>query len=535
MNDHANRLRLATRMAHIEPFEVMEIQTLAREVEARGGDVIHVEIGEPDFRTPQPIVEAAKRALDGRNMYYTSALGLMELREAISRFYSQRYGLDVPASRIIVTAGSSAALLLAFGVLLDPGDEVLQSDPGYPCNRHFARTLGAVPRLANVGPASRYQMTADVARRHWSERTRAALVATPANPTGTMLTREEIRDLAKLAREKDGTLIVDEIYHGLVYDGAAPYTALEAGDDVFVINSFSVLADDRLAAGMAGGAASIRAREVESSRRTSHLALRGGAARGARMLRGRDARRSSARRRGWTSADASSFPRWSRSAFACRSSRRARSTSTPTRPRSRPTASRLRARSSPRRTWRSRRGAISGATSPSATSGSPIRRRSRASARPSRASENSSKGNADVARRHPRLPAFRAIILLFAFLTTQAILIRGPLDVRTVGLIGRTDLWYFGSAFAVLVTGFLRATLGAKGPDFYFNSWPIYAKLALFVAVGVISVKPTMAFIQWRRELDKDASWQVPADERARVRKLLMIEVHLAALIRSSP
>ena len=239
MNDHARRLQLAARMAHIEPFEVMEIQTLARKIEASGGDVIHVEIGEPDFRTPQPIVEAAKRALDGRNMYYTSALGLMELREAISRFYSQRYGLAVPASRIIVTAGSSAALLLAFGVLLDPGDEVLQSDPGYPCNRHFARTLGAVPRLANVGPASRYQMTAEVARRHWGERTRAALVATPANPTGTMLTREEIRDLAKLAREKDGTLIVDEIYHGLVYDGAAPYTALEAGDDVFVINSFS--------------------------------------------------------------------------------------------------------------------------------------------------------------------------------------------------------------------------------------------------------------------------------------------------------
>src|SRR5213075_2469303 len=165
------RKMLAARMAHIEAFEVMEIQTLARECEARDMDVIHLEIGEPDFRTPQPIVDAAKRALDEKRMYYTSALGLMELREAISRFYMQRYRIDVPASRIIVTAGSSAALLLAFGVLLDHGDEVLQSDPGYPCNRHFARTLGAVPRLANVGPASRYQMTAEVARRHWSERT----------------------------------------------------------------------------------------------------------------------------------------------------------------------------------------------------------------------------------------------------------------------------------------------------------------------------------------------------------------------------
>src|SRR5258706_4618982 len=124
MNARGNRLQLAARMAHIEPFEVMEIQTLARECEARGTDVIHMEIGEPDFRTPQPIVDAAKRALDGKPMFYTSALGLKELREAISRFYKERYGLDVPAGRVIVTAGSSAALLLAFGVLLDEGDEV---------------------------------------------------------------------------------------------------------------------------------------------------------------------------------------------------------------------------------------------------------------------------------------------------------------------------------------------------------------------------------------------------------------------------
>ena len=239
MNDLSSRLQLAARMAHIEPFEVMEIQTLARECEARGVDVIHLEIGEPDFRTPQPIVDAAKRALDAHRMYYTSALGLMELREAISRFYKDRYRLDVPASRIIVTAGSSAALLLAFGVLLDAGDEVLQADPSYPCNRHFARTLGAVPALAPVGPDSRYQMTAAVAREHWNARTRAVLVASPANPTGTMVTPQEILDMAALVREKGATLIVDEIYHGLVYDGQPPHSALEAGDDVFVINSFS--------------------------------------------------------------------------------------------------------------------------------------------------------------------------------------------------------------------------------------------------------------------------------------------------------
>src|SRR5690349_18381328 len=160
MNDAA-RFHLASRMAHIEAFEVMEIQTLARQVEAEGRDVIHLEIGEPDFRTPQPVVEAAKRALDDHRMDYTSALGLVALREAIAGFYRTRHGIDVPADRIIVTAGSSAALLLAFGVLLDEGDEVLLADPGYPCNRHFIRTLGGVPVAIAVGPESRYQLNAD--------------------------------------------------------------------------------------------------------------------------------------------------------------------------------------------------------------------------------------------------------------------------------------------------------------------------------------------------------------------------------------
>jgi aspartate/methionine/tyrosine aminotransferase len=256
MNDAAHRIHIASRMALIEPFEVMEIQTLAREVEAQGKDVIHLEIGEPDFRTPAPIVEAAKRALDTKPMFYTSALGLAELREAISKFYRDRYGVDVPAARIIVTAGSSAALLLAFGVLLDPGDEVLLADPSYPCNRHFARTLGGVPRLIPVGPESRYQMNAEIARRNWSGKTRVAMVASPSNPTGTMVTPAEARDLAALVREKGATLLVDEIYHGLVYDeagspppdkvvrgqaawGRREHTAAEAGEDVFVINSFS--------------------------------------------------------------------------------------------------------------------------------------------------------------------------------------------------------------------------------------------------------------------------------------------------------
>jgi aspartate/methionine/tyrosine aminotransferase len=233
-----NETHVASRMAHIAPFEVMEIQTLAREVEARGQDVVHLEIGEPDFRTPRPVAEAAKRALDESPMFYTSALGLMALREAIAGWYAERYGVTVPASRVIVTAGSSAALLLAFGVLLDPGDEVLLTDPAYPCNRHFARTLGAVPRPIAVGPETRYQLTPQLARRHWGERTRMAMVASPSNPTGTMVAPDEIAGLAALAREKRGALLADEIYHGLTY-GLDARTAAEAGEDVFVINSFS--------------------------------------------------------------------------------------------------------------------------------------------------------------------------------------------------------------------------------------------------------------------------------------------------------
>jgi len=238
MDDHASRLRVASRMASIEPFEVMEIQTLARNLEAQGRDVIHLEIGEPDFTTPAPVVDAARRALDAMPMFYTSALGIPALREAISRFYRERYRVEVPAERIVVTAGSSAALLLAFGVLLDAGDEVLLSDPGYPCNRHFVHALGGLPRLVPVDSRSRYQLTPDLADEAWTPRTRIAMVASPSNPTGTLVEPGEIAALAAMARERGATLLVDEIYHGLTY-GRDARTALEAGDDVFVINSFS--------------------------------------------------------------------------------------------------------------------------------------------------------------------------------------------------------------------------------------------------------------------------------------------------------
>src|SRR5215831_196796 len=202
MNDVSAPLRAAARMAHIAPFEVMEIQKLARELEAQGRDIVRLEIGEPDFRTPGPVVEAAKRALDTEGMFYTSALGLVKLREAIARWYAERYKVDVPASRVIVTAGSSGALLLAFGVLLDAGAEVLLADPAYPCNRHFVRTLGAVPRGIAVGGDTRYQLTAALVDRHWGPATRMAMVASPSNPTGTLIEHEEMARIAEVARAK---------------------------------------------------------------------------------------------------------------------------------------------------------------------------------------------------------------------------------------------------------------------------------------------------------------------------------------------
>lgn len=230
--------RLAGRMAHIAPFEVMEIQSRARQLEAAGHDVIHMEIGEPDFRTPQPVIDAAKRALDEHRMYYTSALGIRPLREAIAAFYASKYGVTVSPDRIIVTAGSSAALLLAFGVLLNPGDEVLMADPGYPCNRHFVRTLEGVPRTVPVGADTAYQLQHGHVARHWSERTVATLVASPSNPTGTLVAPDELRAIHRETAARGGTLIVDEIYQGLTY-GVEPSTALSLGDDLFVINSFS--------------------------------------------------------------------------------------------------------------------------------------------------------------------------------------------------------------------------------------------------------------------------------------------------------
>ncbi|HEX6793002.1 MAG TPA: pyridoxal phosphate-dependent aminotransferase [Casimicrobiaceae bacterium] len=230
--------RLAARVDDIEPFHVMEVQTAARALEAAGRDVVHMEIGEPDFPTPQPVLDAAQRAIAGGHLHYTSALGLPELREAIARHYAEHYRVEVAPERVVVTAGSSAALLLVMSLNVDRDDEILLTDPGYPCNRHFVRVLEGRPLGIPVGPETRYQLSADLVDRNWGRRTRGVLIASPSNPTGTTVPHDEMRRIAAVVARRGGTLIVDEIYLGLTY-GEAPRSVLEFAHDAFVVSSFS--------------------------------------------------------------------------------------------------------------------------------------------------------------------------------------------------------------------------------------------------------------------------------------------------------
>ena len=226
------------RMASIAPFHVMELLGHARTLEAQGRDIIHMEVGEPDFPTPEPIVEAAQRHLADGRVFYTPSLGLPELREAIAAFYATRYGVAVSPSRIVVTAGASGALLLALSCLVEAGSEWLLTDPGYPCNRNFVACTGGQPICMPVEAANKFQPTLDDVRNHWNQRTGGALFASPANPTGTMIDDATLASIADFVRSQGGTLIVDEIYHGLTY-GRDASTALQFGDDLFIVQSFS--------------------------------------------------------------------------------------------------------------------------------------------------------------------------------------------------------------------------------------------------------------------------------------------------------
>ena len=243
----------ASRTEEIAPFQVMAILQQAQALAAKGIDVIHLEVGEPDFPTPEPIVQAGIDALRAGKTHYTPALGLPELRQKIADFYKSRYGVEISAQRIAITPGASGALLLLMAARLEAGDELLMADPGYPCNRHFARVFEAHGRLIPTGAESGFQLTPAQVQQHWhSGASKAVLMASPANPTGAMIPHEQLEKIAEQTRQLGGELWVDEIYHGLTYhdakeDGIShnetaskrPQTALALGDDVVVINSFS--------------------------------------------------------------------------------------------------------------------------------------------------------------------------------------------------------------------------------------------------------------------------------------------------------
>jgi aspartate/methionine/tyrosine aminotransferase len=228
----------AQRLNSIAPFHVMALLARARELEAQGRSIVHMEIGEPDFATPQPVVEAGIRALQQGKTRYTPAVGLRELREAITDHYLRQFEVRIDPRRILVTPGASGALQLILAMLVDPGSQVLMTDPGYPCNRNFVFLFEGEPVMVPVDAPQHYQLSAELLEQYWSERTSCVMVASPSNPTGTVISPDKLEALLHKVRDKGGHLIVDEIYQSLWYR-EAPHTALSLGEDVFVINSFS--------------------------------------------------------------------------------------------------------------------------------------------------------------------------------------------------------------------------------------------------------------------------------------------------------
>ncbi|MEQ1637576.1 MAG: aminotransferase class I/II-fold pyridoxal phosphate-dependent enzyme [Methylococcales bacterium] len=229
---------LADRMAKISPFYVMDLLRRAKVLEQQGCDIIHMEVGEPDFKSPQAVINAGIEAIQSGKVGYTEAAGLLALREKIAAFYAQQYGVKVDAARIFITPGASGALLLAFGATLNAGDKLLMADPGYPCNRNFMQLFGAQAEEIAVNAASHYHLNADLIKQHWQECCKGVLVASPSNPTGTVIRPEVLKQAIAQVAQLRGCFFSDEIYHGLVY-GQSATTALQFSDEVFVINSFS--------------------------------------------------------------------------------------------------------------------------------------------------------------------------------------------------------------------------------------------------------------------------------------------------------
>ena len=236
-------MRIAQRAQRIEPFYVMEVakaaSALAREVAHTDRPVIFLNIGEPDFTAPPLVQQAADRCIRQGQTQYTQALGTDVLRQAISGWYAQRFGVQVPARRIVVTAGASAALHLACLALIERGDEVLMPDPSYPCNRHFVSAAEGTAVLVPTTAEERFQLSAAKVQAAWGPKTRGVLLASPSNPTGTSIDPAELRRIHEVVRARGGITLIDEIYLGLSHDAAYGQTALAISDDIISINSFS--------------------------------------------------------------------------------------------------------------------------------------------------------------------------------------------------------------------------------------------------------------------------------------------------------
>jgi aspartate/methionine/tyrosine aminotransferase len=236
-------MRISQRAEKIEPFYVMEVGKAAAELAAKvqhtDKPMVFVNIGEPDFTAPPLVQEAAQRAIRDGKTQYTQATGLYELRERISAWYASRFGVQVPARRIVLTAGASAALQLACLALIEAGDEVLMPDPSYPCNRHFVSAADGIARLIAATPAERFQLTASKVEAAWNAHTRAVLLASPSNPTGTSIHPDELRRIHNVVSTRGGVTMIDEIYLGLSHDATYGQSALKMDDQIISINSFS--------------------------------------------------------------------------------------------------------------------------------------------------------------------------------------------------------------------------------------------------------------------------------------------------------
>jgi aspartate/methionine/tyrosine aminotransferase len=236
-------MRIASRAQRIEPFYVMEVakaaSALAQEVAHSDQPMIFLNIGEPDFTAPPLVQEAAARAVRDGTTQYTQATGLAPLRERISAWYASRFGVNVPARRIVLTAGASAALQLACLALIESGDEILMPDPSYPCNRHFVSAAEGNAVLIPTTAQERFQLSAAKVQDAWTPRTRGVLLASPSNPTGTSIHPEEMGRIHNIVSGNGGITLLDEIYLGLSHDDTFGQTALALDDQLISINSFS--------------------------------------------------------------------------------------------------------------------------------------------------------------------------------------------------------------------------------------------------------------------------------------------------------